>query len=175
MAAPLLPIIMGLAQFAPQVMRYFGAGDTSTAVAEKVMGIAQAVAGTESPQQALERIAANATLQHEFKLRLLESTSQLDQLHLADRQDARRRDVDLARLGQHNTRADVMVAGAVVGLLACLAVLVFFKDKLPGEVVGIVSTVAGIFGACLRDAFQFEFGSSRGSRDKDELLARKNP
>ena len=37
--------------------------------------------------------------------------------------------------------------------------------------VGIISTVAGIFGACLRDAFQFEFGSSRGSRDKDELLA----
>lgn len=38
-------------------------------------------------------------------------------------------------------RADVMVLGAVLGLIACL-----------------------------RDAFQFEFGSSRGSRDKDTVI-----
>lgn len=45
--------------------------------------------------------------------------------------------------------------------------------SVPGEVVGIVSTIAGIFGACLRDAFQFEFGSSRGSREKDAILGER--
>ena len=75
--------------------------------------------------------------------------------------------------GGKNTRADVMVGGAVLGLVSCLLVLVFFRQEVPGEVVGIVSTIAGIFGACLRDAFQFEFGSSRGSKEKDELLARQ--
>lgn len=68
-------------------------------------------------------------------------------------------------------RADVMVIGAVVGLIACLLVLALFKAQIPGEAVGVISTVAGIFGTCLRDAFQFEFGSSRGSRSKDALLA----
>lgn len=67
-------------------------------------------------------------------------------------------------------RADVMVLGAVLGLIACLASLVWFRTGLPGEAVGIISTVAGIFGACLRDALQFEFGSSRGSRDKDTVI-----
>lgn len=76
----------------------------------------------------------------------------------------------LARAGQRNVRADVMIIGAVVGLLACLIVLVQFQDQVPGEVVGIVSTIAGLFGACLRDAFQYEFGSSRGSADKSALI-----
>ena len=68
------------------------------------------------------------------------------------------------------TRADIMVIGAVLGLIACLASLVFFRQGLPGEAVGIIATVAGVFGACLRDAFQFEFGSSRGSREKDNVI-----
>lgn len=34
----------------------------------------------------------------------------------------------------------------------------------------LLSGIAGIFGACLRDAFQFEFGSSRGSREKGAIL-----
>ena len=38
-------------------------------------------------------------------------------------------------------------------------------------VITLVTTVASIFGLCLRDAHQFEFGSSRGSRDKDVLLS----
>lgn len=93
-----------------------------------------------------------------------------DKAYLADRADARARDVALAQAGRNNRRADVMIIGAVVGLLACLFVLVRFQGQVPGEVVGIVSTVAGLFGASLRDAFQYEFGSSRGSADKSALI-----
>lgn len=73
----------------------------------------------------------------------------------------------------NDTRANVLSIGAVLGLITCVVVLTFFRGQIPGEAVGVISTVAGIFGACLRDAFQFEFGSSRGSRDKDALLARQ--
>lgn len=170
---PIVPIALALAQFAPQLMRYFGAGETSTAVAEKVVDLAQAVTGTATPEAALAAIQADQQLQHAFRMRSLEIDSTLEQAYLADRSDARKRDVQLRALtGGSNTRADVMVGGAVVGLIACLAVLVFFRNEIPGEVVGIVSTIAGIFGACLRDAFQFEFGSSRGSREKGDLIAR---
>ncbi|GCL64348.1 hypothetical protein [Pseudaquabacterium pictum] len=74
---------------------------------------------------------------------------------------------------QSDTRANVLAIGAVAVLIACLGVLTVWRKEIPGEVVGVISTVAGIAGACLRDAFQFEFGSSRGSREKDALLAQR--
>ena len=70
-----------------------------------------------------------------------------------------------------NKRLNIMVIGAAVGLIFCLLILTSYKGDLPGEVVGIISTVSGIFGACLKDAYSFEFGSSRGSKDKDERIS----
>jgi len=72
-----------------------------------------------------------------------------------------------------DTRANVLTIGAVAVLIACLGVLTVWRQQVPGEVVGVISTVAGIAGTCLRDAFQYEFGRSRGSREKDALLAQR--
>ncbi|MDR2107817.1 MAG: hypothetical protein LBO73_04885 [Holosporaceae bacterium] len=70
-----------------------------------------------------------------------------------------------------NKRLNIMVIGAALGLIFCLLMLISYKGDLPGEVVGIVSTISGIFGACLKDAYSFEFGSSRGSKEKDEKIS----
>jgi hypothetical protein len=168
---PLIPIAIQLAQFAPSLLRFFKAGESSTAVADQVASLAQQVSGTKTPAEALEAIKQSAELQAQFNLRAMELDAQLDQAYLTDRQNARGRDVEFIRAGKHNTRADVMVLLAVVGLIACLAVLTVFRKDIPGEVVGLVSTIASIFGLCMRDAYQFEFGSSRGSREKDQLMA----
>ena len=171
MALPLINIALGLARFAPSVMRFFGAGEASAAVAEKVVGLAQTATGAKTPEEALEAMRQNAELAQQFNLAVLAADTDLEKAFLADVQSARARDLEVRKLsGGRNVRADVMVIGAVVGLIACLLVLAFFKDKVPGEVVGIVSTIAGIFGACLRDAFQFEFGRSRDSKEKDEAM-----
>ena len=61
---------------------------------------------------------------------------------------------------QKNRRINIMVIGAACGLIFCLLMLTTYKNDLPGEIVGIVSTIAGIFGACLKDAYSSEFGSS---------------
>lgn len=168
---PPVGLALALAQFAPTLLRFFGVGEKPVAVAEKVIGIAQAVTGAASGPEALEALRANAQLAADFNQAVLKAELELEEAYLADRRDARARDVEVRKLtGGSNTRADVMILGAVLGLIACLLVLAFFKANIPGEVVGIVSTIAGIFGACLRDAFQFEFGSSRGSREKDALL-----
>lgn len=174
MVAPIVTALVGLAQIAPSLAKFLGAGERTAAVAEQVAGIAQAVTGTPNPAEALTALRENAKLAHEFNLRVLAMDGELEQSYLADRADARRRDVALVAAGRSNTRADVMVAVDALGLIACLVVLVFFRKDMPGEVVGLVSTVASIFGLCLRDAHQFEFGTSRGSRDKDQLLAQLN-
>jgi hypothetical protein len=173
MALPaLIPIALGLAQFAPSLMRFFGAGDTSVAVAEKVVGVAQAMTGASTPEEALATMRENAQLQQQFNLAVLQMDGDLEQAYLADRQDARRRDIAFLQAGKVNARANAMVAMDAIGLIACLVVLTLFRKEIPGEVVGLLSTIAGIFGLCLRDAHQFEFGSSRGSRDKDDTNQR---
>jgi hypothetical protein len=164
-------IALALAQFAPSLLRYFGVGDKSAAVAEKVVEVARQVTGLPSGPEALEALRLDANLAHTFNLAVLKMDGDLEQAYLADRQDARKRDIALHQAGYQNKRADLMVLFDVIGLIACLVVLSVYRSEIPGEVVGLLSTIAGIFGLCLRDAHQFEFGSSRGSREKDGLLA----
>lgn len=167
-----IPLALSLAQFAPSLLRYFGAGEKSATIAEKVIGIAQTVTGAPSGEAALAALQQDPKLAQEFNLAVLKADTDLEQAYLADRKDARARDVALRQAGFANKRADWMVIGDVIGLVACLVVLAVFRKEIPGEVVSLLSTVASIFGLCLRDAHQFEFGSSRGSKEKDVLLAK---
>lgn len=160
----------GLAQFAPSIMRFFGVGEKPVAVAEKIVGMAQVITGATSPEAAAEALRQNSQLAHEFNMAVLAADTELEKLALADRADARSRDVEIRKLTGDNKRADLMILLDVIGLITCLVVLIFFRKDLPGEVVGIISTVAGLFGACLRDAHQFEFGSSRSSQRKDDVI-----
>lgn len=166
-----MTIALALLQFAPSLLRYFGAGEKPAAVADKVVEIARTVTGAATGPEALEAIRANAAQAAAFQQAVLEADTTLEQAYLADRRDARARDVALHQAGFHNTRADLMVLFDVIGLIACLVVLSVFRKEIPGEVVSLLSTIAGIFGLCLRDAHQFEFGSSRGSKEKDALMA----
>lgn len=79
------------------------------------------------------------------------------------------------RKTQRCSKADIMVGIATASLVSTLVFLVLFP--LSGEVIGVLSMLCGIFGGCLKDAYAFEFGSSRGSRNKDEsvnLLIKKS-
>jgi hypothetical protein len=82
-----------------------------------------------------------------------------------------RGDLKIMNAYNRNKRLNIMVIGAALGLIFCLLILTSYKRDLPGEVVGIISTISGIFGACLKDAYSFEFGSSRGSKDKDDRIS----
>ncbi|MDR2780976.1 MAG: hypothetical protein LBB21_00750 [Holosporaceae bacterium] len=79
--------------------------------------------------------------------------------------------INMYNVYNRNKRQNIMVISAALGLIFCLLMLTSYKKDLPGEVVGIISTISGIFGACLKDAYSFEFGSSRGSKDKDEKIS----
>lgn len=167
---PLLPIITALAQFAPNVIRMVGGSDDSAKTADQVAGIAQAVTGAVSPEDAIAKLQADSAAQMAFAQRMAELEAEQERARLADIADARKRDIAIAQAGRRNVRADVMVALDVAGLVGCLVVLALYRQALPGEAVGIISTIAGIFGACLKDAHQFEFGSSRSSQAKDATI-----
>lgn len=162
---------MALAQFAPSIMRFFGVGEKPAAVAEQVIDIAQTVTGAKSPEEALNALRGNAELAQQFNLAVLAADSELEKVVLADRQDARHRDVEVRKLtGGKNDRATWMIVGDLIGLLACLVALLFFKKDMPAEVASLLNIIAAGLVLCLRDAHQFEFGSSRGSKEKDAML-----
>jgi len=68
-----------------------------------------------------------------------------------------------------NIRGNILAAVASGGLFLCLLFLAFFKAS--GEAMGVISTIAGVLGGCLKDVYAFEFGSSRGSKEKDDTVA----
>ncbi len=168
-----ISIAMALANYAPKIIKWVSGSDKAEAAAAQVVQIAQQVTGKGNGNDALAAIGGDPALQIELRKAIMANEADLDKAFLADRQDARARDVALAQAGRRNIRADVMVLVDAVGLIACLALLMFFRQGMPPEVITLVTTIASIFGLCLRDAHQFEFGSSRGSAEKTQLLGQK--
>jgi hypothetical protein len=170
MAFPLIAAALGLAEFAPIIARWMG-GPQAQDIASQVVETARRVTGVDDPIESIKRLQENAQLVIDFQKAIIQMEAELELAHLQDRQNARARDIALVNAGRSNSRADIMVVSAALGLVLCLVSLGYYADNLPGEAVGIISTIAGIFGACLKDAYAFEFGSSRGSKEKDTTVA----
>lgn len=178
-----LQLAFGLAQFAPAVIKWITGSDKAEEVATKVVEVAEVVTGTKG-EQALEKLRADPQAVLDFQRAIGDRELEWDRIYLADRQDARKRDVALAQSGHRNKRADFMVAmaalGTAGGFIGMLA-LGYLKAKYPdaisegvfGALLAQLSMITSFFGLCLRDAFQFEFGSSRGSAEKTDLLMRQ--
>ena len=157
---------IGLMEFAPMIAKLVS-GDSAKDIAQEIVGKAKKLAGSDKLDSIKEAFRNNPKILAQFQKDMYLMRVRLDQGYLEDRQNARARDLEFIRLRRRNFRADTMVLCAALGLVSCLLSLSFFQATLPGEAVGIISTVAGIFGSCLKDAYSFEFGSSRGSKEKD--------
>lgn len=170
MAFPLIAAALGLAEFVPSIARWLG-GEKAHDIAAKVVDVAKTVTKTNDPVAAINALHNDANHVRDFQKAVMSIEAELELAYLQDRQDARARDMEIIKTGRKNTRADIMVVSAALGLTGCLCSLGYYSHNLPGEAVGIISTVAGIFGACMKDAYAFKFGSSRSSRDKDASVA----
>jgi hypothetical protein len=166
MALPVIAAATALAAFFPSIVRWLKDGDNEK-VASDVLKIAQYVTGEDELLDIQKKLTHNPMAVIDFQRALIDLEKGLKCEEVQDRHSARKRDISLIKSGRKNWRADIMVIAAALGLAACLFSLALYRYSLPGEAVGIISTIAGIFGSCLKDAYTFEFGSSRGSREKD--------
>ena len=90
-------------------------------------------------------------------------------VEVEDRGSARDRDVKLAQAGYKNNRADLMFFLAVV-MVACLVWIVWKDSGINEYVKGIFTLVLGRFLGYLDNIYNFEFGTTRGSKDKDATI-----
>ncbi|MDR1597718.1 MAG: hypothetical protein LBR89_02165 [Holosporales bacterium] len=171
MAFPFIAAALSFAEFAPTLIKWLSGNKNADHIASEIINIAKNITQCTTPEEALQRMRDNRALADDFQLAVYKSQTEWEIALLEDRQLARERDLEFLKAGHANRRADLMVVSAALGLILCLLSLAFYSDVLPGEAVGIISTIAGIFGGCLKDAFAFEFGSSRGSRVKDSTVA----
>lgn len=168
--APAINIALALAPVVPEILRWLTGDDKNKAaeVADQVVSVAESITG-KFGMEAAEAIRANGELMMRFRTRVLEVEAELDQAYLADRQNARNRDVELARAGRPNYRADLLAFLSVAGLVACVW-FVARDTSLEERAVNAIMFVAGTLAACVRDVFAYEFGSSRGSANKQQEL-----
>lgn len=172
MPFPIIATALGLAEFVPSIAKLLGSNPENTDnIAHQIVEVAKKVTGIDHHEDIAKTLRENALLIRDFQKEVVRIEADIELEIIKDKQSARERDIAIAQMGRKNTRADVMVISAAAGLVGCLYTLTYYAGSLPGEAVGIISTIAGIFGACLKDAYAFEFGSSRGSREKDSMVA----
>lgn len=163
MADP-ITLALGIAKLAPMVAGWIG-GDDAEDKANKVLSVAESVTGL-SGQEAVTALENDPELVKFFEEAMLEEM----RIHTKDRQDARSRDLEVRKMnGGKNNRANFMLGAAFFSLVVMIG-LMWWKPEMPGVVMGIFSTAIGSILKMLSDGFQFEFGSSRGSKEKNDLI-----
>jgi hypothetical protein len=161
---------LAFSRFVPSITKLI-CGDKAESIASKIVDVAKQISNSRTESEALKKISNDSQLLNAFQNAIIESEKEMFLAVLRDKESARSRDIAIINSGRRNKRADIMVVAAACGLIICLAVIGLYQNSLPGEAVGIISTIAGIFGSCLKDAYNFEFGSSRGSKEKDQTVA----
>ncbi len=164
-----ITIAMALAQFAPAVVKWITGSDKAAEAAGKVVDIAKAVTGQPTGDAALAAIQADPNLMLQFRQSVMANETEMDKAYLADRADARSRDVAYVSAGRYNWRGDVLALLAVGGLVLCVYFIA--RDTgLPERAVNAIMFVAGVLASAVRDVYGFEFGSSRSSHVKDATI-----
>jgi hypothetical protein len=168
---PIPIIIEGLSKAVPAIIKLIG-GDKAGKAAEKVASIAESVTGKKA-EDAVAAIQADPALAIQFEKAVMDNDAEIYRLQLLDVQNARGRDVEVRKIsGGVNWRADILAIGALAGLVALIYTLLFVHIP-DGPARDVLLLLSGALVAIVKDVYQFEFGSSRGSREKDRLFEKK--
>jgi len=163
-----ISIAFGLAQFAPQIIKWITGSDKAADAAGAVVEIAETVTGRKGAD-ALDALKADPALVLQFRQSVIAQEADLDKAYLADRADARKRDAVFISSGTRNYRADVMFFLAVL-MIAGLVWLVWKDPSINEYMKGIFTLVLGRFLGYLDNIYNFEFGSTRTSKAKDATI-----
>lgn len=179
--------VVGLAKVAldvaPDIAGLFG--DDAEKAVGKLADSVRAVTGTDDPTQAREVLAdPNLVFQlrsqaqafaHEERMQQMAGALTTLTATLADRQDARARDSEFIKSGRSNTRANVLLITAGLGIVGGIGFMVFGhvdgNTAVGGCIISVVTLLAGKFAT----AFDFEFGGSADADQARTLLAHAPP
>lgn len=151
----------------PGIVRKAAKGDYLGAVAD-VMGEFSSKASTNPQAKALlnELTIQFKQIELEFARVELEETK----IYLLDVQNARSKEIELAKLGKNNWFHYFVGVSAILLLGFCLYALVFLT--IPEANRGLFNHFIGIIEGVSLTVYHYEYGSSKGSKDKTNLLSK---
>lgn len=164
------PILAALAKWGLPLLASAVAGKGKELVEQKLGINLEDALGTEEGRIRLKQLE----VEHEqFLVTAAQQRAELGlkefQVEVDDRKSARERDAEFVKAGNHNYRADFMFLLAVA-LVAGLVWIVWSAADINEYTKGIVTLVLGRFLGYLDNIYNFEFGTTRGSRDKDATI-----
>lgn len=168
---PLIPIAMQLAQFAPGIIKLLTGSDKAGEVAGKVVDVARAVTGIDDPQTVVTTIQMDPAKAAEFQLAMNAQQADFERMYLADTQSARARDVDLAKAGIKNHRANVLAGAALLLVVVCLFIVIW-SSGADDFAKATISLILGRALGWVEQLFSFEFGTTRASKAKDDTISK---
>lgn len=163
-------IALGLAQFAPSLIKMFTGNDKAAQVADKVVDIAKVVTGKGNGQAALEAIKADPNKAIEFQMAVMNQDFELEKAYLADIADARSRDVEIVKAGHINYRANALAVGATILVIFCLFITVW-ATSMDDFAKATITLILGRSLGWIEQVFSFEFGTTRASKTKDDTIS----
>jgi hypothetical protein len=117
-----------------------------------------------------EQIVALRAADDNLKIKLAEIGLKHEELAYGDIKDARARDVAFVAAGKINYRADLLVAGAMAAF--GYSIWFLFYNEFPAPNREILIYLFGVLTKIVTDIYNFEFSSTRSSKEKTELLAK---
>lgn len=174
--------------FAKKALPWIGAAATGNVPALVTMAAAavSSALGTEVPatpnavaaaiaSATPEQLLALKTAEQDFQLKMKEwgykEATELSAMEFADMADARKRDSEFMKSGRANHRADIMLALTYIGLVSLVACMLLRNIDANSALGGVVILLIGKLINQWETGFQFEFGTSRSSRTKDDTIS----
>lgn len=156
-------------QFAPGIIKYFSNSQTAATVAGQVIDIAKTVTGKGTPEAAVEALKVDPALALQFETTVMANETDLVKAYLSDTQSARVRDIELAKAGIKNHRANVLAAAALLLVMICLLIVVW-SSNADDFAKATISLILGRALGWVEQLFSFEFGTTRSNKTKDDTI-----
>lgn len=164
-----ITIALGLAQLAPMVAGWL-AGPKAQDNAQKAVDIAERVVGGPK-ESVIEALKANPDKLLEYQKAVAAENTAVMQAVLADIQDSRKTMVSLANMGSPLAWGAAIVSALVIAANGAMGYFIF-TGKIPPENKELAMLYAGSLLAALGGCIAFWTGSSMGSMQKTNLLAK---
>ncbi len=158
MSKKTISFAFGLSEYAPIIKRWLEC-DCGKKNAQTVKDLAASVTGAKEDAEIFKLLSSNQEMVAKFQSEIMNIAVEVEKNLQKENNKKLIQTMVASNSKPFSSRSGTMVLCAVLGLALCLGVLSFQRQALSGEAVGIISTIAGIFGSCLKDAYSNEFSN----------------